>query len=73
MTDDDRMAMLLAECQKQAHDEGLWFTPTTVTEAYLQLALRQLTAIVENVSMERCALDAFHRIDREWFGMEQPK
>jgi len=32
---------------KQAGDEGLWFIPEYVTEDYLQLNLRLLTAKVE--------------------------
>jgi len=32
---------------KQAEDAGLWFNARTVTEAYLQGALRDLAAIVE--------------------------
>ena len=34
---------------EQAEDEGLWFVAETMTEAYLQSALRRLHAAVENV------------------------
>ena len=33
---------------KQAEDDGLWFDATTVTEAYLQSALRELAAAIED-------------------------
>ena len=32
---------------EQASDEGLWFMPKTITEDYLQRALRRLHAAVE--------------------------
>lgn len=35
---------------KQAEDDGLWFDATTVTEAYLQSALRELAAAIEDDS-----------------------
>lgn len=35
---------------KQAEDEGLWFESMTVTEAYLQRALRELAAAIEDDS-----------------------
>lgn len=34
--------------QAQAEDEGLWFQAETITEAYLQRALRRLHAAVEH-------------------------
>ena len=33
---------------KQAEDEGLWFIAETVSEAYLQKALRELHMVIEN-------------------------
>jgi len=33
--------------RRQADDEGLWAIPETAMEAYLQQALRHLTAAVE--------------------------
>ncbi len=35
---------------KQAEDDGLWFEAMTVTEAYLQNALRELAAAIEDDS-----------------------
>jgi hypothetical protein len=32
---------------KQAEDEGLWFQPIYVSEAYLQSALRKLHSLIE--------------------------
>jgi len=32
---------------KQAEDEGLWFVDSTITEEYLQTALRKLHAAIE--------------------------
>ena len=39
---------------KQAEDEGLWFINPTITEDYLQRALRELHAVVENDAQEAC-------------------
>lgn len=41
---------------EQAEDDGLWFVAETVTEAYLQQALRRLHAAVEGKSPEECAV-----------------
>ena len=58
--------MSLAEAQKlvdkQAEDEGLWFIPQTITEDYLQRALRQLHAAVEGKSPTECAAAVIHRL-----------
>ena len=40
---------------EQAEDEGLWFVAETITEAYLQSALRRLHAAVENVPQQPSA------------------
>ena len=32
---------------QQAEDEGLWFIPTTASEAYVQQELRRLHAVIE--------------------------
>ena len=37
----------LAVVNEQAEDEGLWFIPDTVGEAYLQRELRRLHAVIE--------------------------
>ena len=46
-----RAENILAEaehvCKEQAEDEGLWFVAETITESYLQSALRRLHAAVE--------------------------
>jgi hypothetical protein len=38
---------LMALCDEQARDEGLWFVAEHVTDAYLQAALRRLHAAIE--------------------------
>lgn len=45
MTDESEVLALLAV---QANDEGLWFDAQTAAEAYLQGALRQLHAFIED-------------------------
>lgn len=47
-----------AVVDEQADDDGLWFIPTTITEDYLQRALRRLHAVIEGKSPEQCALEA---------------
>lgn len=37
----------IAVAAEQAEDAGLWFVPRTVTEDYLQRALRRLHAAIE--------------------------
>lgn len=37
---------------KQAEDDGLWFLAETASEAYLQQALRRLTAAVEGIGTQ---------------------
>ena len=43
---------------EQAEDEGLWFTndelsgPINISEAYLQLALRKLHAVIEGIELK---------------------
>ena len=44
-----------AVAAEQAEDEGLWFIPVYASEAYLQAALRRLTAAVEGKTSEQCA------------------
>ena len=36
---------------KQANDDGLWFFATTLPEAYLQQALRELHAAIEGAEL----------------------
>ncbi len=36
---------------KQAEDEGLWFDARTVSEAYLQMELRELHAVIERIGL----------------------
>jgi hypothetical protein len=43
---------------EQAEDDGLWFVPQTITEDYLQRALRRLHEAVEGKSREQCAVEA---------------
>jgi hypothetical protein len=43
---------------EQAEDDGLWFVPQTITEDYLQRALRRLHEAVEGKSQEQCAVEA---------------
>ena len=40
-----RVRKVVAE---QAEDDGIWFSPETATEDYLQRALRRLHAVIEN-------------------------
>ena len=47
---------------EQAEDEGLWFQPVYASEAYLQAALRRLTAAVEGKSPDDCARDALKTV-----------
>ncbi len=37
---------------EQAEDEGLWFEAETAPEAYLQMHLRRLHALIEHYSEE---------------------
>jgi hypothetical protein len=46
------VAELRAIVDEQAEDAGLWFDATTITEAYLQQALRWLHAAVESLESE---------------------
>ncbi len=43
----DTLAGARAVATEQAEDEGLWFVPQTISEAYLQQELRRLTRAVE--------------------------
>ena len=49
-----------AVADEQSYDTGLWFVATTVSEAYLQAALRRLSAAVEGTHPDpwRDAIDA---------------
>jgi len=42
-----RIEKIFALVRTQANDEGLWFDAETAPEAYLQIALRELHAVVE--------------------------
>lgn len=48
----------IAVVNEQAEDGGLWFVPETITEDYLQRALRRLHAAVEGKSQDQCAREA---------------
>lgn len=45
---------------EQADEKGLWFVPQTVTEDYLQRALRSLHEVVEGKTSVECAIAALH-------------
>ncbi len=51
-------AEIRAVVNEQAEDDGLWFVPETITEDYLQRALRRLHAVIEGKSPEQCAIEA---------------
>ena len=40
--------------EEQAEDEGLWFIAQTAPEAYLQKALRELHAVIEDQQSAKC-------------------
>lgn len=42
----------------QAKDKGLWFVPITITEDYLQSALRRLHEVIEGKTSAQCAIEA---------------
>lgn len=46
-----------AVVDEQANDDGLWFIPVTITEDYLQRALRRLHEVVEGKTSEECAVE----------------
>lgn len=46
---------------EQAEDEELWFVPVTITEDYLQRALRRLTAAVMSKSPTECTVEAMEK------------
>jgi len=48
----------IAVMNEQAEDGGLWFVAETITEDYLQRALRRLHAAIEGKSQEQCAREA---------------
>ena len=52
---------ILAVMERQADDPGLWFKAETCAEAYLQQALRDLHAAIENKTPEQCAVECLHR------------
>ncbi len=41
------MDRIRSEVDEQAEDEGLWFDARTAPEAYLQMKLRELHAVIE--------------------------
>lgn len=51
----ERLKEVEALVAKQAEDAGLWFNAQYITEAGLQEALRQLHAVIEGKSPEKCA------------------
>ena len=51
----EKLTHLRQVVNEQAEDEGLWFLSTTITEAYLQGALRRLHEIIEGKTSEECA------------------
>jgi len=56
-----RLAEARRVCDEQANDEGLWFVAVTVTEDYLQAALRRLHAAVEGTASQPRPLTAAER------------
>ena len=48
MTDAECLAAARELAAEHAEDEGLWAEPQTIMEAYLQRALRNLAAMVED-------------------------
>ncbi len=52
---DDRKVKEIVD--EQAKDDGLWFIPQTVTEDYLQRALRRLHEVIEGKTGEEFALE----------------
>lgn len=45
--DEDLLSVARRIAAEQAKDDGLWFVAETCAEAYLQAALRRLTAAIE--------------------------
>lgn len=68
-----------AVVDEQANDEGLWFVPVTITEDYLQKALRRLHEVIEGKSSEECAAEVLkgapeERLMTDWLPMlDAPK
>jgi hypothetical protein len=58
MADPQTTESPIAVVNEQAEDGGLWFVPQTITEDYLQRALRRLHVAVEGKSLEQCAREA---------------
>jgi hypothetical protein len=54
-------AAIKAVVGEQAEDNGLWFIPATITEDYLQRALRRLHAVIEGKSPEQCAIETLRK------------
>ena len=52
MSDKECLAVARAICERQAKDDALWIDAATAPEAYLQRALRSLTAAVEGNSVD---------------------
>ena len=57
-------AAIKAVVAEQVDDDGLWFVARTVTEDYLQRALRRLHAVIEGKTPEQCALEALEHYER---------
>ena len=53
----------VAVVNEQAEDSGLWFVAESVTEDYLQRALRRLHAAVEGKSAAACATEVLRHDD----------
>lgn len=49
---------------KQVEDEGLWFITEHASEAYLQQALRELHAIIENIDVPKTFKDFLNYIKK---------
>jgi len=54
-------AAIKAVVDEQANDEGLWVVPETITEDYLQRALRRLHEAIEGKSSEQCAIETLEQ------------
>jgi hypothetical protein len=57
-------AAIKAVVDDQANDDGLWFIPVTITEDYLQRALRRLHAAIEGKSPQQCAIETLVRLGK---------
>ncbi len=50
MIDHNKLRKIIHKVNEQSEDEGLWFDPLYATEDYLQAALRELHALIEDLA-----------------------